>query len=92
MIRKTIALIALILVTACSAPNVPAKDCPREGGIGGTGDCPNEQGTFYRDGARTHARSIVSKSLIAPTGGFANACPHFPGGTTAMSRDRVALI
>ncbi|MEP3639880.1 MAG: hypothetical protein ABJN14_21715 [Paracoccaceae bacterium] len=44
MIRKTIALIALILVTACSAPNIPAKDCPREGGIGGTGDCPNEQG------------------------------------------------
>ncbi|GFE51925.1 hypothetical protein So717_36780 [Roseobacter cerasinus] len=44
MIRKTIALVALIALTACSTPDVvPAKDCPRQGGIGGTGDCTTEQ-------------------------------------------------
>lgn len=38
MTRKILALIALLAVTACSMPdNVPAKDCPRQGGIGGTG-------------------------------------------------------
>ena len=38
MIRKAIALFALIALTACSMPDVvPAKDCPRQGGIGGTG-------------------------------------------------------
>ncbi len=46
MIRKLAALVALIALTACSAPEVfPAKDCPRQGGIGGTGgsgDCPEE--------------------------------------------------
>ena len=44
MTRKTIALLALIVLTACSAPNVvPVIDCPREGGIGGTGECQAEQ-------------------------------------------------
>jgi hypothetical protein len=44
MIRKAIALLALLTLAACSAPAVtPAHDCPREGGIGGTGDCSNEQ-------------------------------------------------
>lgn len=44
MIRKAIALLALIALAACSASAVlPAKDCPREGGIGGTGECSTEQ-------------------------------------------------
>ncbi len=44
MIRKAIALLALIALTACSASTVPrANDCPREGGIGGTGECSTEQ-------------------------------------------------
>ncbi len=44
MIRKTIALVALIILTACAGPTeAPANDCPREGGIGGTGNCSTEQ-------------------------------------------------
>ena len=47
MIRRAIALVAFLALTACSAPEVvPAKDCPRQGGIGGTGgtgDCIHEQ-------------------------------------------------
>ncbi|MEP1964616.1 hypothetical protein [Tateyamaria sp.] len=44
MIRKLIALLGLVALTACSTPQiVPAKDCPREGGIGGTGDCQSQQ-------------------------------------------------
>jgi hypothetical protein len=44
MIRKILALIAILAVAACSvATEIPANDCPREGGIGGTGDCTTEQ-------------------------------------------------
>jgi len=44
MIRKTIVLLALLALAACSAPAVvPENDCPREGGIGGTGGCHSEQ-------------------------------------------------
>ena len=40
MIRKFLVLVVLIGLTACAAPvEVPATDCPREGGIGGTGEC-----------------------------------------------------
>jgi hypothetical protein len=40
MIRKAIALVALLTLIACSAPDMSAeKECPREGGIGGTGAC-----------------------------------------------------
>ncbi len=40
MIRKAIALFALLAVVACT-PQVaePDKKCTREGGIGGTGEC-----------------------------------------------------
>lgn len=41
MIRKVLALFLLIALASCSMPDeIPAIDCPREGGIGGTGDCP----------------------------------------------------
>jgi hypothetical protein len=44
MIRKTIALIVLLALAACSIPEaLPENDCPREGGIGGTGSCVAEQ-------------------------------------------------
>lgn len=44
MIRKILILAALLAITACSATNVlPANDCPREGGIGGTGSCSDER-------------------------------------------------
>ncbi|MEP1613310.1 MAG: hypothetical protein ABJL72_15475 [Roseobacter sp.] len=40
MIRKIAILGAIIALAACSAPTaLPVKDCPREGGIGGTGAC-----------------------------------------------------
>ncbi|MEX0283632.1 MAG: hypothetical protein AB3N23_03385 [Paracoccaceae bacterium] len=43
MTRKFIALALLIMLAACSAPpELPATDCPREGGIGGTGECQTE--------------------------------------------------
>ncbi len=37
MIRKALCALILCAVTACSAPS--NTDCPREGGIGGTGGC-----------------------------------------------------
>lgn len=41
MIRKTLALLALLALGACAANNaVQLKNCPPEGGIGGTGGCP----------------------------------------------------
>jgi len=41
MICKVLALFLLIALASCSMPDeIPAIDCPREGGIGGTGDCP----------------------------------------------------
>jgi hypothetical protein len=44
MIRKAIALVALLTLVACSAPDMSAdKECPREGGIGGTGACTTDQ-------------------------------------------------
>jgi hypothetical protein len=44
MIRKAIALLALLALAACAPAVVPsAIDCPREGGIGGTGECSTEQ-------------------------------------------------
>jgi hypothetical protein len=40
MIRKAIALVALLTLVACSMPDMSADtECPREGGIGGTGAC-----------------------------------------------------
>ena len=43
MIRKVLALVALLAFASCSMPDeIMANDCPREGGIGGTGDCPVE--------------------------------------------------
>jgi hypothetical protein len=44
MIRKAIALVALLTLVACSAPDMSAdKKCAREGGIGGTGACTTVQ-------------------------------------------------
>ena len=44
MIVKVIALAAFLALAACTAHEVsPANDCPREGGIGGTGECSTEQ-------------------------------------------------
>lgn len=41
MIRKFVALFLLVALASCSMPDENrAVDCPREGGIGGTGDCP----------------------------------------------------
>jgi len=43
MIRKAILLFLLVALASCSTPHeIPANDCPREGGIGGTGDCTTE--------------------------------------------------
>ena len=44
MIRKALALIALLALGACVA-STPAyyDDCPPEGGIGGTGGCSSQQ-------------------------------------------------
>ncbi len=43
MIRKLIAVFLLTVLASCSAPDkMPANDCPREGGIGGTGDCSTQ--------------------------------------------------
>lgn len=38
--KKIAALLLLCCVAACT---VSAPDCPREGGIGGTGGCPQEE-------------------------------------------------
>lgn len=47
MIYRAIALIAVLALTACSQTEVVlVKDCPRQGGIGGTGgtgECLQEQ-------------------------------------------------
>jgi uncharacterized protein YcfL len=44
MIRKAIALIALLALVACSNPSaILVNDCTREGGIGGTGECTADQ-------------------------------------------------
>jgi hypothetical protein len=44
MIRKAIALFALLTLVACT-PQVAETDkkCTREGGIGGTGECTADQ-------------------------------------------------
>ncbi len=44
MIRKAMALVALLTLVACSNPvGNPGKGCPRQGGIGGTGECTTDQ-------------------------------------------------
>ncbi|WP_166415531.1 hypothetical protein [Cochlodiniinecator piscidefendens] len=45
MIRKIAILVVLLALTACVSSTVShTNECPREGGIGGTGNgCPIEQ-------------------------------------------------
>lgn len=44
MIRNTIAILVLLGLAACASPGPgPGNDCPRQGGIGGTGECSNAQ-------------------------------------------------
>jgi hypothetical protein len=40
MIRKAIAILVLLTLVACASTG---KDCVREGGIGGTGECTMDQ-------------------------------------------------
>ena len=43
MIRRAIAILALLVVVSCSMPERYAGEkCPREGGIGGTGECTTD--------------------------------------------------